>query len=274
VTANVPETAKLPVGSGEGWPEDYERGRPGWPREVVDIPGIPPDATVLDLGAGTGKLTRLLVAAFARVVAVEPQDGMRRVLERLTPEAETFGGTADQIPLPDASVEAVFVAQAFHWFDNERALAEIARVLRPQGALVLLWNVPAGPWEPAITDVEQLLLQSAPDEAEVGYDPLDLSRQHASGEWRHAFAGSPFDELEEARLANPQVLDRAGLVAYFASMGWIADLPDAIRVPLLEEVGSRLEAPEYRRLWETHAYWTRLSGDFGLPSSADAIARP
>jgi SAM-dependent methyltransferase len=250
----------LPSGSGDRWPEDYERGRPGWPPEVVDVAGLPSTADVLDLAAGTGKLTRLLVPAFSRVVAVEPQDAMRRVLYALCPEAEAHPGTAEAIPLADASVDAVFVAQAFHWFDNERSLAEIARVLRPRGALVVMWNVPAGPWQPSIATVEQLLLRRAPDEAAGGYDPLDLgSPEYASGSWRQAFATSPFGELQGARLPNPQTLDRDGLVAFLASMGWIADLPYAERLPLLDEVRSLLDSAEYQRSWETHVHWTRLS---------------
>ena len=138
----------MPAGSGERWPDDYERGRPGYPSEVVAIPGVPSASTVLDLGAGTGKLTRLLVTAFRRVVAVEPADAMRRVLERLCPEAQVLAGSAEEIPLADASVDAVFAAEAFHWFDGERALVEIARVLRPRGALVVMWNLPAGPTSP------------------------------------------------------------------------------------------------------------------------------
>ena len=250
----------LPSGSGDRWPTDYERGRPGWPPEVVDLPGVPSAATALDLAAGTGKLTRLLVGAFNHVVAVEPQDAMRRVLQALCPEAEAHGGTAEEIPLSDASVDAVFVAQAFHWFDNERALAEIARVLRPRGALVVMWNVAASPWEPPITTVEQMLLQRAPNEAEPGSDLLDLnSPRSTSGTWRLAFAASLFGELQEARLPNPQALDRDGLVAFLASIGWIADLPDVDRLTLVNEVKSLLGAEQYRRLWETHVHWTRLS---------------
>src|SRR4029453_11034776 len=118
------------------WAEIYERGRPGWPGEVVDLPALPSTATVLDLGAGTGKLTRLLVPAFGRVVAVEPASAMRAILGRLCPDAEALAGTGQEIPLVSASVDAVFAAQAFHWFDDERAVAELMRVLRPPGALV------------------------------------------------------------------------------------------------------------------------------------------
>jgi SAM-dependent methyltransferase len=252
----------MPAGSGDRWPEDYERGRPSYPSEVVDIPGLPSASTVLDLGAGTGKLTRLLVTKFGRVLAAEPAEAMRRRLATLCPEAQVLAGNAEGIPLADASVDAVFAAEAFHWFDGERALSEIARVLRPPGALVLLWNLPAGPTEPSIEAVEQLVSELGPSEEELGSDPMDLNaRRYASGEWRVAFAQSPFEELQETWLPNPQTLDRDGLVAFLASMGWIADLPDADRLPLLERIRSFLGADEYRRPWKTHVCWTRLRRD-------------
>jgi SAM-dependent methyltransferase len=256
----MPSSWSMPVGSLDRWPEDYERGRPGWPPEVVDIPGLPSAATVLELGAGTGKLTRLLVSRFARVFAVEPAEAMRRLLVMHCPEAEVLDGSAEEIPLADASVDAVFAAEAFHRFDGERALAEIARVLRPRGVLVLMWNLPAGPTEPSIAVVEQLLDQRGPDKAELGYESLDLNPAlYSSGNWRLAFARSPFEELQEGRLANPQTVDREGLVAFLASMGWIGDLSDAERLPLLDEVRSLLSAAEYQRPWETHVHWTRLA---------------
>jgi SAM-dependent methyltransferase len=249
----------LPAGSLDRWPEDYERGRPGWPPEVVDITGLPPTAIVLDLGAGTGKLTRLLVSRFGRVVAAEPAEAMRRLLVMLCPEADVLAGSAEEIPLANASVDAVFAAESFHWFYGDRGLDEIARVLRPQGVLIVMWNLPAGPTEPSIAAVEQLLGERGPTKEELGVDPLDLNtNRYASGEWRRAVAEAPFEELQETRLPNPQTLDRDGLVAFFASMGWIADLPDADRLPLLDELRSLLSAAEYRRSWETHVCWTRL----------------
>ena len=248
----------MPAGSGDGWPDDYERGRPGWPREVVHLAGLPPTATVLDLGAGTGKLTRLLVSAFDRVIAVEPADAMRQMLTMLCPEAEALSGTGQEIPLADASIDAVFAAQAFHWFDDEGAVAEIARVLRAHGALVLMWNLPAGPWQPSTTEVEDLLTRHGPKPGEVSYDPLDLGApRYSKDEW--ALEEFPFEPLRETRLPNPQTLDHEGLVAYYASMGWLADLPDDERLPLLDEVRSRLVAGTYRRLWETRIYSTRLA---------------
>jgi SAM-dependent methyltransferase len=246
----------MPAGSLDGWAQDYERGRPGWPAQVVDITGLPSTATVVELGAGTGKLTRLLAPTFRRVVAVEPAEPMRRLLEAAAPGAETVAGTAEDIPLEGSSADAVFIAEAFHKFDGRRALAEVARVLRPGGALVLLWNVPAGPWEPSPAAAEQLLADRGPKPEEVSYDVLDLDGPHyTSGAWRRPFAGAPYEPLHEAQLENPQTLDRDGLVAFFASMGWLADLPDAERLPLLDDVRSLLPAAEYRRLWETRVHW-------------------
>jgi SAM-dependent methyltransferase len=246
--------------SGERWAEDYEHGRPGWPGGVAGLPGLPATATVIDLAAGTGKLTRVLLPRFRRVVAVEPQPAMVRQLARNRLGADVVAGTAEQIPLASGSVDAVFVAEAFHHLGNERSVAEIARVLRPGGALVLLWNLPAGAWEPSIEAVERLLDQRLSRMGEFEYDPLDLNhRRYSSGEWRRAFAGSRFGPFREERLANPQTLDREGLVAYFASMGWIADLPETERLDLLDAVRQRLDATTYSRTWLTHLHWTRLA---------------
>jgi SAM-dependent methyltransferase len=251
--------ARVYAGASDRWHEDYDLGRPGWPAEVVQAAEVPPTATVLELGAGTGKLTRLLVTAFAEVVAVEPDEGMRRLLGPLCPDARVLAGSAEEIPLPSRSVDAVFAAESFHWFDGGRAVDEITRALRPGGALVLMWNVPAGPTEPSLEAVEQLVRDIGPSEAEIGYDPMDLNhRRYRSAVWRHALAESRFEELRELRLANPQTLDRDALVAFLASMGWVADLPEARRQSLLDAVRPLLTAAEYRRPWETRLFWTRL----------------
>jgi SAM-dependent methyltransferase len=250
----------MPTGSSDRWPDDYDRGRPGWPAEVVHVPGLLPAGTVLEVAAGTGKLTQLLVSAFGHVVALEPAEPMRRLLVARCPDAEAVSGSVEEIPLAAASFDAVFVAEAFHLFDGERALAEIARVLRPEATLVVMWNLPAGPTAPSIAAAEQFLEEHIPNPDELGYDPLDLnSKRYASGEWRRSLAASPFGEIQEARLPNAQTVDRDGLVAFFASMGWIADLPDSERLPLLDELGSLLDSDEYRRQWETHLYWTRFA---------------
>lgn len=247
----------MPAGSSDKWPHDYERGRPGWPSEAVDVHGLPRSAIVLDLGAGTGKLTRLLVARFDRVVAVEPADAMRRVLSEACPVADARRGHARDIPLADASVDAIFAAEAFHWFDDDVALIEIARVLREGGALVLMWNLPAGPWEPSVTEAEDLLRTRLPQTVE--HDPVDLGGpRRGDGNWSGSFAAAGFGPLTETRVANPQMLDREGLVAFFASLGWIADLPDEDRRVLLDEVRALLTEREYRRLWTTHVHATHL----------------
>jgi SAM-dependent methyltransferase len=137
----VPDAAARGFGQGA---EAYEAARPSYPpdavAEISRVCGLGPGRRVLDLAAGTGKLTRLLVPTGAEVVAVEPVAAMREVLAGLLPGVESVDGTAEAIPLPAGSVDAVTVAQAFHWFDPPAALAEIARVLRPGGSLVLVWN--------------------------------------------------------------------------------------------------------------------------------------
>jgi SAM-dependent methyltransferase len=239
------------------WYEDYQRGRPGYPDQVTDLVGLPSSATVLDVAAGTGKLTRLLISRFARVLTVEPDAIMRHLLAVHCPENETMEGSAEQIPLPAASVDAVFVAQAFHWFDHEAALVEIARVLKPHGVLVVMWNVPSGPTKPPITAVEELLAPIWPRDS--GF-PLDMmSRDWTPGAWQLAFARANFDAILEAELENPQTVDPQGLVAFFGSMGWVALLPDDDRHRLVDRMRSRLTATEYVLPWHTRVQWTRLA---------------
>lgn len=122
--------------------DEYDRYRPGFPSQAAEI--ILPSAigSVLDLGAGTGKFTRLVRDHAQRVIAVEPSVPMLSVLQRSLPDVDARRGTAESIPSADASVDAVTVAQAFHWFDHDSASAEIARVLVPGGTLGLAWNRP------------------------------------------------------------------------------------------------------------------------------------
>jgi SAM-dependent methyltransferase len=130
------ETRRLSFGSVAA---EYDRYRPAPPPQALDWL-IPPDATaVLDLAAGTGAVTRQLIGRAARVIAVEPDDRMRSVLAARCPEAEVLEGRGEDIPLPDASVDAVVIASAWHWLDPERAVPEIARVLRPGGTLGVMW---------------------------------------------------------------------------------------------------------------------------------------
>jgi ubiquinone/menaquinone biosynthesis C-methylase UbiE len=123
-----------------GVADAYERGRPTYPAEAVTWMLGDQPLTVLELGAGTGKLTRVLTALGHDVHATDPDEAMLAVLEQQVPGARTAIASAEDIPLADASVDAVIAAQAFHWFDLDRALPEIARVLRPEGRVCLIWN--------------------------------------------------------------------------------------------------------------------------------------
>jgi len=121
--------------------DNYDRFRPGYPVAALAWTLEPaPGPVVVDLGAGTGKLTQAALAAGAAVTAVEPDPAMLGVLRTRFPDVDARLGTAEQIPLPDASVDAVVVGQAWHWFDREAASAEIARVLRPGGVAAIVWN--------------------------------------------------------------------------------------------------------------------------------------
>ncbi len=228
----------------------YERTRPGWPAEAIRDLRIPRAATVLDLGAGTGKLTRILVEHFDRVIAVEPLDAMRALLESHVPQAGALAGHAERIPLADSSVDAVFCAETFHWFDAELALAEIERVLRTQGKLILLWNVPARPTEPSIAAAADLLQQRGSSERRVN--------RYDSGEWREPFSGSRFEKLRESRYFHSESVSREHLLAYFASMSWVAVLPESEREDLLEAVRRLLDADAYTRFWQTDVHTTTL----------------
>ena len=124
--------------------DEYERGRPGYPQEavawLVEHAGLDGGSVVVDVAAGTGKLTRRLVPMVGRVVAVEPSDGMRSTLAAAVPAAEAVNATADHLPLADGAAAAVTVAQAFHWFAHDEALAEFQRVVGPGGRLAIVYN--------------------------------------------------------------------------------------------------------------------------------------
>ena len=199
--------------------EAYELGRPGYPAEALEALRLSSAMTVLDLAAGTGKLTRALAASGAGVIAVEPVAEMRALL----PESvRALDGTAEAIPLEEASVDLVTVAQAFHWFDGPAALGEIHRVLRPGGRLALLWNrrVEDAPVNRAI-------------EALVEPHRMGTPTHRVDG-WRAAFERtSLFRPLEEHVFASEQVLDEDGLAARISSISFIARLPDRERAELL-----------------------------------------
>ncbi len=202
--------------------EAYERGRPGWPAAALDAVerrlGLSRASAVLDLAAGTGKLTRELLPRFDSVTAVEPVDGMRAVLTRVVPGARVLSGTAEAIPLPDGAVDAVFVAEAFHWFDPEPAAAELARVLSPRGGVAVLYNRRDYKASGIAWEVE------AHEVFEAHMLPRDEVDPHDESVWRAALARA-VGPLHDERFPAVQRTDAAGLEAAYASFSSIAGLP-------------------------------------------------
>ena len=235
---------------------EYELGRPGWPEELVDGAarklGLGPSSAVLDLAAGTGKLTRLLVPRFHRVVAVEPDEAMLVVLAEVVPDAEALRGSGDRIPLGEAEVDCVFVAEAFHWFASPAVVAEIARVLRPGGGLVLLWNVSDLEIEPPWPEEADRLIEEA---VARGGEPGGA--KVASGAWREPLAAT-FEELRAEHADWDETVSRDQLIARVLSASSIACQSDAARSELAERLREVMPDLPHRRFVRTNVYWTRL----------------
>jgi ubiquinone/menaquinone biosynthesis C-methylase UbiE len=207
----------------------YERARPDYPREalalIVERAGIVDGTRVLDVAAGTGKLARPLAAAGARIVAVDPSAPMLERLRATLPDAETHVATAEQLPLPDANVDAAVVGQAFHWFVPERALAEIHRVLRPGRVLTLIWNTRDQ------TDPLQRELSKV-------FAPLqgDTPRHRGTGSADELARSSLFAELEAHEFSLRQELDEDGLVDRVLSVSFVAEAGETARARVEAQV--------------------------------------
>jgi SAM-dependent methyltransferase len=218
--------------------DTYERGRPDYPPAVVDALmaelGVGSGAPVLDLAAGTGKLTRGLVAAGLDVVAVEPQPQPRSRLAADIGAERVRDGLAEEIPLPDASVEAVTVADGFHWFDHARALAEISRVLRPRGGLAVLNAVPDWRGASWAHDLGTLIHRSRPGHPFFDGPPWQESARAAEG----------WTAPREVRVTTSQPTSPRRIVDYVASMSFVAALPDAARAGWLAQVAALVEEGE------------------------------
>jgi len=203
--------------------EAYERARPEYPPEAIAFLAreldLRPGRRVVDLAAGSGKLSRPLAKLGCEVIAVEPVDEMRAAIG---PGIEALAGTAESMPLADDSADAVTVGQAFHWFDGPKALAEIERVLRRGGALALVWNrrpVESSELHAAISEIMAPYRGDAPS--------------HGSGAWRDTFAGR---DLREERFDFVQRLDADGLADRVGSTSFIAALEEPERARVLERV--------------------------------------
>jgi SAM-dependent methyltransferase len=213
---------------------EYERTRPDYPDAVLEHVPVPAGATVLDLGAGTGKLTRVLTRRYVRVIAVEPLDGMRAILERVVPDAEALAGRAEKIPLPDASVDAVFAGQAFHWFATDEAMAEIARVIRPGGVFCLVWN-----------SGDEQRENPLPRPFLDYLDELRAERQAKGEPFKDVITRGPFGEVHEAGVPHDHVLDRMGLLDNARSVSWIASRPDDEQEGVIARLGELLPEGTY-----------------------------
>jgi SAM-dependent methyltransferase len=232
----------------------YERGRPAYPDPLLDTLferlGLGPGSRLLDLGAGTGKLTRQLARRGGAVAAVEPSPDMRRVLGTEEPRARVLDGSAEQIPLPDESVEAVFCGQAFHWFDGARAVPEIARVLVPAGGLALMWNV-ALDREPE--------LQALMDEHRI--QRLRPENRHDTLIWQRAFDEADlFEPLRTLEAEHVQHISADDYVAQIASRSYMATLPTEQRTRVLSEVKRIVGEREVTIHYRTDTWWTTKKG--------------
>jgi SAM-dependent methyltransferase len=218
----------------------YDLGRPSYPSEalawLVSELRLDGRSAVLDLAAGTGKLSAGLVPLVGHVVAVEPVAEMRRVLAARLPDVEVMAGTAEAIPLADGAVDAVIVGAAFHWFDAETALQEIRRVLRAGGGLGLLWNRPeweGEEWYPAFSEV----LERA--RSEHGDSPS----RYAVGEWRAALERAvAFGPARKREFRHVHHVSRTEFLARVASWSVFAALPDDDRRDRLGELDAMLDA--------------------------------
>jgi SAM-dependent methyltransferase len=213
----------------------YERGRATFPAAAVAAilaeTGAAPGRALLELGAGTGKLTRSLTRSGAREIALEPVDEMRALLAKTAPEAEAVAGVAEEIPLPDASVDAVVAAQAYHWFDPEAATAEVARVLRPGGTVALVWNRrdERVAWMRAFSDILDARAGDAP--------------RYKHGTWRRGFDGNPaFAPLALRTWPHRGPAGRDAIRARVASMSFVAALDDEPRGALLAQIEQVLDS--------------------------------
>jgi len=211
-------------------PGAYEAARPSYPPDAVawfvEHLRIGPGRTVVDLAAGTGKLTRLLVPAGANLIAAEPVAGMRATFRELLPHVPIVATTAEQLAFRDDSLDAVTIAQAFHWFDHDQSIAALARTVRVGGRVGLVWNARdrSVPWVNEVWAIMDRVEKHAP------------WRDHDN--WRDgAFRAMPgFGPLHSGEFRHEQTITPAAMVQRVASVSHVAVLPDAERTSVLDEV--------------------------------------
>jgi SAM-dependent methyltransferase len=210
--------------------ERYERARPGYPPAalawLVEHLRLKPGSVAVDLAAGTGKLTRLLIRTGSTVLAVEPVEEMRRLLARQCPTVPVVAGAAERLPLRAGSVDAVTVAQAFHWFDADAAFAELRRVVRPGGRVGLIWNARDRrvAWVDKVWSVMDRVERKAP------WRDHDRPVEDALGD------RAGFGPLGQATFHHTQAVTPEGMLDRFRSVSHVAVLPAPQREAVLTEV--------------------------------------
>jgi SAM-dependent methyltransferase len=231
-------------------PDVYERARPEYPADavawLVDQLDLRAGRTVLDLGAGTGKLTRALLPSGAHVIAVEPGEKMLGELRRVLPGIEALVGAAEAIPLGDGTVDAITVGQAFHWFRHDEAIPELHRVLRPDGGVGLIWNAR----DRDRGDVSRLLEDFVPP------------HRAAPGSWSDQLKASDlFGSVEERRFHFTQTLDADALVDRLLSISFVAAAPEPKRVALQRNVRAFVaeQGGEVELRYATEVYVSRAA---------------
>jgi SAM-dependent methyltransferase len=235
-SAEMPVADAIPPSHATSWVTEeegrrYELGRPGYPKTAIEVLidqlGLRPGSRVADVAAGTGKLTRLLTTTGAEVIAVEPMRGMRAQLRRQAPTAAVVAARAEHLPLRSASLEAVTVAQAFHWFDVPVASHELRRVLRPGGRVALVTNKrhTPKPWLRDLWDVLRRYEQLAP-------------RPPSTRNWRRVLDETgDFGTFDRFELHNEQhfaTLDE--LDARFTSISFVILLDEEDRLALVRDL--------------------------------------
>jgi ubiquinone/menaquinone biosynthesis C-methylase UbiE len=233
----------------------YSKGRPDYPTEALDFMqsnlGLTNASKILEVGAGTGKMTNLLAQRGFKIQAVEPVAGMRAQFKKELPEIPIMQGTAEALPCASESYDAIVVAQAFHWFKGPKALQEFARVLKPGGPLILIWNAR----DESYAWIRQMRELMDPHEGQA-------PRYH-SGEWRKAFATpQSFSPLHEKSFRHEHQGNVDIFVDRVASVSFIAALPHIERTRILHQVRSLIEtAPELKNVspltmpYRTDLYW-------------------
>lgn len=241
---------------------EYDDVRPEYSPEALvraeEALGLAAGSKVVDLAAGSGKLTRALARRFDEVVAVEPNDEMRGVLARRSAGIRVLAGTAERMPLPDGSADAVFVGDAFHWFDGTAAVDELARVLRPRGGVALLWN---HWWSDGDDRTSNSLDPPLPAEAQELFDDVYVrsgraAAREAMADPLLAFSGARFEPLAEEVFPRSELLSRREVVDLFTTVSSVASLPPVERDELKRTLLALLE-PSYRLRIVTELHWTR-----------------